>query len=147
MFKKIQGGSKVIVMNLECWIPPVGMGCHSATFEIAPTDVIKRSNKPSEQYWEAQPLPDDWEDRLDEERRERALRDRQGLDNDYTDPQLDAIREREWRRRLYGVWFWNNGVPTYLTGLNYFYLNYWQLDIGLPYFRLIDLEYFYFLRL
>ena len=143
MFKKIPGGSKVIVMNLECWIPPVGMGCHSATYEIAPTDIIKRSNKPSEQYWEAQPLPEDWEDRLDDERRERALRERQGLDNDYTDPQLDAIREREWRRRLYGVWFWNNGVPVYLTGLNYFYLNYWQLDIGLPYYRLIDLEYFY----
>src|SRR5688572_9652381 len=27
-----------------------------------------------------------------------------------------------------GYWFFNNGAPTYITGKNYFYLNWWKLE-------------------
>jgi len=138
VYKKIDKGTKIEIQGATIWIPPLGFGCHSVTQEIKPVDIIKRSENPEEQYWERQELPDDYEDRLDIEA------ERQETEPTYSDPYLDAIRMREWHRRLYGVWFWNNGEPVYLTGLNYFYLNYWELDSKYPNYRLVDLEYFYF---
>lgn len=140
MYKPIPNGSKVTIQGLDCWVPPIGMGSHCVTEELAVTDIIKRSDNPKEQYWERQELPEDFEEMVAEEEEEATRRN----DPEYSNPQLDAIREREWRRRLYGVWFYNNGKPTYLTGLHYFFLNYWELDIGYPAFRIIDLEFFYF---
>ena len=136
MIKKIPNGTVVEVQGLMCNIPPLGMGISEAG-EVKPVDIIKRSTSPAQQYWETQTLPEDFE-----EREERELKIK-NTDPDYADPELDSIREREWRRRIYGVWFYNNGEPVYLTGLNYFYLNYWPLDTGLPDFRMIDVEYFY----
>ena len=34
------------------------------------------------------------------------------------------LEDQEWDRRLNGVWFMKRGQPMYLTGRNYFYLNY-----------------------
>ncbi len=49
------------------------------------------------------------------------------------------IIEREFRRRLYGYWFMNNGEPTYITGHHYFYLTYWFIgadnEDGYPEYR------------
>jgi hypothetical protein len=134
MFSPIQNGSEITIEGVKCYIPPYGYGTHSETAELKPVDVIKRSNKKEEQYWEYQPLPDDFEEEVLVELK------RQESDKDYIDPALEAIRSREWHRRLYGCWVWINGTPIYLTGLHYFYLNYWPLDTGLPDFRIIDLE-------
>ncbi len=138
MYNKIHNGKCVEIQGLECWIPPLGMGTHCDTAEIKPVDIIKRSNIKSEQYWEPQSLPGDFEEQVDIEN------DFKQRDPSYYDAELSAIREREWRRRLYGVWVYINGTPVYLTGLNYYYLNYWMLDIGLPDYREIDVEYYYF---
>lgn len=138
VYKKIPKGKSIDIQGATCWIPPIGFGCHSVTEQISPTDIIKRSNVASEQYWERQELPSDWEERLEIEA------ERQEVDPQYSDSYLDEFRRREWHRRLYGVWFYNNGDPVYLTGLNYFFLNYWELDSGYPDFRVIDVEYFYF---
>lgn len=35
---------------------------------------------------------------------------------------IDEIYKQERDRRLYGVWFFNNGVPTWITGDHYFFL-------------------------
>ena len=43
--------------------------------------------------------------------------------------------EREFDRRENGVWFVNNGTPTYITGSHYMYLQWTKIDIGLPDFR------------
>lgn len=43
-----------------------------------------------------------------------------------------------------GMWFMNNGVPTYITGDHYFYLNWFKLDIGYPYYFDKDRRWFYF---
>ena len=53
----------------------------------------------------------------------------------------------EVRRCKEGFWFYNNGVKTYITGKNYFYLQYWKLEDDVyPDFRDVDRRYFLFLN-
>lgn len=59
--------------------------------------------------------------------------------------EIQWIRE-QWRRRLNGYWFFNNGKPTYIDGWMYFYCNFWNLDIGLPKYRDRDRRFFLFAR-
>jgi len=42
--------------------------------------------------------------------------------------------EREFDRRRNGVWFYNNGEPTYITGRHYMLLQWTKLDIGHAYY-------------
>ena len=42
--------------------------------------------------------------------------------------------EEEFRRRRDGFWFYNNGVPTYITGRHYMMLQWTRMDIGYPSF-------------
>lgn len=138
MYSPIPNGTKKSIHGLLCNLPSVGHGIHSETGEMAEVEILKRSTNKKEQFWEPQPLPEE----LDEW---KAQEEERQLNNpDYAHPELLKIKQREWHRRLYGVWYYNNGEPVYLTGQHYFYINYWQLDTGLPDYRLIDLEYFYF---
>jgi len=57
--------------------------------------------------------------------------------------EIDFI-ESEWGKRLNGYWFYNNGVPTYITGTNYLYISYWEIDIGVPEYRSRDRKFFIF---
>ena len=40
--------------------------------------------------------------------------------------------EEEFRRRRNGFWFYNDGVPTYITGRHYMMLQWTRLDVGYP---------------
>lgn len=40
----------------------------------------------------------------------------------------------QWYYRLYGYWFFNNGKPTYIDGCHFYYLNNFNIDIGLPFY-------------
>jgi hypothetical protein len=40
--------------------------------------------------------------------------------------------DMEFERRRNGVWFYNNGVPTYITGHHYMFLQWSKIDIGYP---------------
>jgi hypothetical protein len=51
---------------------------------------------------------------------------------------------KEFDRRANGLWFMNNGVPTYITGEHYYYLNWCKLDIGHPEYRDRDRRFFVF---
>lgn len=42
--------------------------------------------------------------------------------------------QKEFDRRRNGVWFWNDGVPTYITGRHYMMLQWSKLDIGYPFY-------------
>lgn len=64
------------------------------------------------------------------------------IDYDYVNPEMQFFRDQEWDRRIKGFWFMNNGVPTYITGSHYFYLNYWPLDDGYPIYRACDRRFF-----
>jgi hypothetical protein len=144
MFHPIQGGSTIEVQGLKCNIPPYGWGVHSETAELSKVDVIKRSPVKSEQYWEPPYTADDIADWNEWYEEEKAM---QEDDPEYIHPELQKVRQREWHRRLYGVWLWINGQAYYIPGIFYFYLAYWRCldtDTGLPDYRLIDLEYFYF---
>jgi len=47
-------------------------------------------------------------------------------------------------RTIDGYWLFINGKPTYINGWNYFYINYWHLDIGIPEYRSRDRKFFLF---
>ena len=55
-------------------------------------------------------------------------------DNAFKSKYVDLIEE-EFDKRENGHWFINNGVPTYITGTHYMYLQWTKIDIGLPDFR------------
>jgi hypothetical protein len=58
-----------------------------------------------------------------------------------------AYAKTEVERCKKGYWFYNNGVPTYLTGKNYFYLQWWKLEDDIyPDYRDADRRYFLFLN-
>ena len=68
--------------------------------------------KKKEQKWERTPIPSNWET-ISEKAKSQFV-------------------EQEFVRRRDGHWFMNNGEPTYITGLHYYYLNWCKIDIGYP---------------
>lgn len=140
MYKPIDKGTTENIQGLDCHIPPVGFVHNVLTGELEERKVYSRSPKKAEQYWEATKLPSDYNKLRDKEIQ------RQLEDKEFFDTKLEAFRQQEWDRRLNGFWFYNNGTPTYVTGLHYFYLTYWTLDTGLPKYRDTDRKYFYFLQ-
>jgi hypothetical protein len=50
--------------------------------------------------------------------------------------------EEEFRRRREGIWFFNDGIPTYLTGRHYMMLQWTHLDVGHPYYLNFQREIF-----
>lgn len=140
MFRPIDNGSVEDVQGLKCNLPPVGYVYNMLTGEVEKRIVYSRSPKKSEQYWEVTKLPANYT-----KLREKEI-DRQQEDKEFFDPVLEQFRQQEWDRRLNGFWFYNNGEPTFVTGLHYFYLNYWNLDTGVPKYRDTDRKYFYFLQ-
>lgn len=80
-------------------------------------------NKPKyEQKWERQPLPS-------------------GLnaETEHLEDYQPYI-EKEWARRDEGVYIYINGNPVYITGTQYFFLQWVRLDEGYPTFRIIQNE-------
>lgn len=140
MFKQIDNGTIEDVQGLLCNVPPEGFVYNILTGQVEKRGVYSRSPLKAEQYWESIKLPKDYKKMRDKEILE------QQEDSEFFDTALEQFRQQEWDRRLNGFWFYNNGVPTYITGLHYFYLNYWTLDTGLPKYRNTDKRYFYFLE-
>jgi hypothetical protein len=140
MFKAHDNGTTEEIFGLKCNIPPAGYVYSVFTGQLEKRTIYARSTKKTDQYWEPTKLPDNY----------AKLRERELLaqieNKEHYDPVLEAFRTQEWDRRLNGFWFYNNGVPTYVTGLHYFYMCYWSIDIGLPKFREPDRRYFYFLQ-
>ncbi len=52
--------------------------------------------------------------------------------------------DQEFNRRENGFWFMNNGVPTYLPGSYYMYLQWSKIDVGSPDFREANRLFFLF---
>ena len=107
-------GEILEIQNLKIALP-LSESCYS------------RSNKKEEQYWEQMEYPKeiskikstfDWNKQLD------SFKDRW---YDYID--------NEFKYRDEGIFFMNNGKPTYITGTHYMYLQWSKIDIGAPDFR------------
>lgn len=92
-----------------------------------PEKVFSRSKKQSEQYWEAEECPK-------ELKRIQSIFQWNEMPSSFKDKWVDYIEE-EFDRRELGFWFMNNGIPTYITGSHYMYLQWTKIDVGLPDFR------------
>ena len=92
-----------------------------------PKNVYKRSSKKAEQYWEAKEYP-------------KALKSLatifswNEMPKDFKERWIPYI-ETEFVRRDEGHWFYNNGIPTYITGTHYMYLQWTKIDVGSPDYR------------
>ena len=89
--------------------------------------VYKKGNKKEEQYWEVFDYPKVL-DRL------KTVFDWNNTSLDFKDKWYDYIDE-EFKRREEGFWFYNKGIPTYITGSHYMYLQWTKIDVGKPEFR------------
>lgn len=123
MYYPIKGGSKIIVgEGFQCWLPPIP----------DKSQIINYGLPREEQYWKREPLPKWYIERsLDEEYKqskdlELVLAGKKK--NIFVDPVCERYRRREWLRRIYGVWFMNDGEPTYITGHHYFYIQWGKFD-------------------
>lgn len=59
-------------------------------------------------------------------------------------PEYEIFAVTEDKKCLDGVWFFNKGVPTYISGDHYMYLTWYKLDCGYPQYRDRDRRFFYF---
>ena len=141
VFYKFEGSTEYIPYEedgLIVNIPPVGKVWDFLTGRLVETGVYARSESATAQYWTR-----DIFDGYDFDRAKEKEEKKQKSNPLYVDPELERFIEREWFRRVNGFWFYNNGVPTYLTGTNYFYLMWWYLDGRYPDFRSADKDFFY----
>ena len=94
---------------------------------LAPSKVYQRNTKKEEQYWEAKELPSIL-------KRISTIFQWHEAPSDFKNEWIDYIEE-EFNQREQGSWFMNNGIPTYITGTHYMYLQWTKIDIGHPDFR------------
>ena len=81
----------------------------------------------------------------------KAVRDRDKHKDDpnFTSPyekEIQRWEDTEWERSTNGFWFWNKGVPTYLTGFHYWFLTAWHPYFGQPLYRETDKEICYWIQ-
>lgn len=125
--------------------------------KMPPKNQIAGYEKPKkEQMFQRTPLPDQWKERREEEKKKRKdwqdMVDTGKIDpkksSPFVDPFLEKFRRQEWKKRMNGYWFYSNGKPIYITGQHYYYLNWTRWDHvendGYPIFYENQLERFYF---
>ena len=99
-------------------------------------NAFKRSKSTKEQYWE-----------VFEKRKE--LKNIKTIFDWKTYPEtfkqkLHSYIDEEFKRRDEGFWFYNKGIPTYITGTHYMYLQWSKIDVGQPDFREANRLFFIF---
>jgi len=97
---------------------------------------FKRSKDKKEQYWERQEYPKELS-------RIKSVFDWDEYPVDFKEKWFDYIDE-EFRKRDEGYWFYNNGIPTYITGSHYMYLQWSKIDVGAADFREANRLFFMF---
>lgn len=94
---------------------------------LPPKKIHKRSSNKSNQYWERKEYPKVLS-------RIPTIFQWNETSNSFKNEWIDYIEE-EFNRREEGYWFYNNGIPTYITGDHYMYLQWSKIDVGYPDFR------------
>ena len=84
-------------------------------------------HKFSEDKWEVTEYPKDL-------KRIKTIFDWKNYPDDFKKQYIDYI-ENEFKKRDEGFWYINKGVPTYITGTHYMYLQWSKIDVGQPDFR------------
>jgi hypothetical protein len=99
-------------------------------------DIYKRSDKKSEQYWEVF-------SHRPELKKIKTIFDWKAYPETFKQ-NLHGYIDNEFKRREEGFWFYNKGVPTYLTGTHYMYLQWSKIDVGQADFREANRLFFIF---
>ena len=97
---------------------------------------FKRSESKIEQTWEKQDYPKELS-------RIKSRFDWENYDTEFKEKWYDYI-DKEFTRRDQGYWFYNRGLPTYITGTHYMYLQWSKIDVGAPDFREANRLFFIF---
>jgi len=100
------------------------------------SECFERSKNKEEQYWERQEYPK-------ELARIKSVFDWDEYPTDFKEKWFDYIDE-EFRKRDEGYWFYNNGIPTYITGSHYMYLQWSKIDVGSADYREANRLFFIF---
>jgi hypothetical protein len=119
-----QIGDIVEISGLKIALPLVSREC------------LQRHSKVSEQYWQREELPPQLG-------RIQSIFQWHEMPKEFKARYVDYIEE-EFERRENGLWFMNNGTPTYITGSHYMYLQWSKIDIGYPDFREANRIFFVF---
>ena len=90
-------------------------------------DVYKSSKKKEEQRWEVLEYPS-------ELNKIKTVYDWNDRSVAFKEKYYDYIN-KEFVRREEGYWYYNKGVPTYITGSHYMYLQWTKIDVGHADFR------------
>ena len=92
-----------------------------------PKKCLQRHSKKEEQYWERVEIPKPLS-------KIQSIFQWNEMASEFKDRWVDYIEE-EFDRREQGLWFMSNGIPTYITGAHYMYLQWTSIDVGYPDFR------------
>ena len=118
-----QIGEIIEIQNLRIALPAVNKA-------------FKRSEKKEEQYWEKQPYPK-------ELNRIKSTFEWDEYPLEFKEKWFDYIEE-EFNKREEGYWYYNNGIPNYITGTHYTYLQWAKIDVGSADYRESNKLFFYF---
>lgn len=85
-------------------------------------DILFNDRPKEKQFWKRTDPPADL-------KRIRSMDEWAEQPKEFRERYIPYIQE-EFKRRRNGVWFYNNGVPTYITGRHYMLLQWSMMDIG-----------------
>jgi hypothetical protein len=102
----------------------------------ATNEPFKRSKEKAEQYWKRQDYPKELS-------RIKSRFDWEEYPAEFKEKWYDYIDE-EFKRRDEGYWFYSKGLPTYITGTHYMYLQWSKIDVGAPDYREANRLFFIF---
>ena len=92
-----------------------------------PQKIHSRSKIKKEQYWKPDELPK-------ELIKVKSIFQWHDAPTSFKNKHIDYI-ESQFDKREEGFWFMNNGIPTYITGSHWMYIQHTKIDIGLPEYR------------
>ncbi|WP_296636059.1 MULTISPECIES: hypothetical protein [Flavobacteriaceae] len=110
-------------------------GLHVA-LPSTPKNIYKRDRKKEEQYWESFEYPKELQ-------KINSVFQWNEYPNEFKNKYVAYI-EGEFDRREEGFWFYNNGIPTYISGTHYMYLQWTKIDVGHAEFREANRVFFLF---
>jgi len=122
--KSGQIGQVINISGVNIALPPI------------PERSYRRSDIKAQQYWERIPVPKELE-------KIPSIFAWNEKPLEFKNKWVDYI-EKEFDNREYGFWFYNNGVPCYITGSHYMYLQWSSIDVGYPDFREANRIFFLF---
>ena len=92
---------------------------------VPPPEEVEGHDRPNDmQLWERRAMPEELS-------RIRSMDEWGEMPREFREKFRPYIEE-EFRRRREGFWFFNDGVPTYITGRHYMMLQWTKMDIGYP---------------